>query len=57
MKPGTRRMDMHLELPPGVDPKNVFEKIQNKGEEIRIEVSYLSHLPKNLEEAHAWQAP
>jgi len=59
MKSGNVPVAFNLELPPGVNPKeDVFEKITNKGKEIRIQINYLSHLPKNLEEeAHAWQVP
>lgn len=52
----TGEVDMKLELPPAVDPKELFSKTLNKGKEIQVKVSYHAHLPKELEkEAHAWE--
>ncbi len=57
MKGSSGQVDMKIELPDGEQSKNLLGYIMNTGKEIKVNVTYISHLPKPIEsQAHVWQS-
>ena len=48
MEKGTGRVDMRLELPPGIHPDELMKMISG-GKQLTINVEYLDALPEKLE--------
>ncbi|MES9906529.1 MAG: hypothetical protein ABW168_28090 [Sedimenticola sp.] len=56
MKSDTGQVDMRVELPNENQQQNPLGPIMDTGIEIKVNLSYISHLPKKLEkQAHVWQ--
>lgn len=55
LKSSTGQVDMKVELPGEDDSKNLLSPIMASGKEIKVNLSYISHLPKPIEsQAHVW---